>query len=411
MNSQGSPGIDYWLNEQGKQLLNDVRQALSDQGQDVSRAVLSLKKCQAACPPEILTQAIEITLSRSKALAQSYGDWAAEAFFSTQSLEQASHPEVAAWHAQRFAGLESVLEICTGPGLDTAALAAVVQNLTTIEADPRLAEYARHNLSLQGISNVTVVCDTAENYLRSKGIEGISAIWADPSRRKSDGQRVKDIYEYSPSFRIFEELPVDLPIGVKVNPVSDTQQLGQTWKREYIGHHWECKEQLLWRGFNSDIPGVSIIDTAESMQTAESFAICEGVNEIKAGEYLLDFHPALRAGSGMQELCSARGFAPLGQESLYAVSSSAPAKSGFYKIFHCLGVSALKAKAVKAALQEINRPARLEVKKLGLPQSAEMLRKDLEIGKLSKSSSDLLYLFCMPVDKKPLCLICCMGEA
>ncbi|MBL0323554.1 MAG: hypothetical protein IPP80_14530 [Ignavibacteria bacterium] len=77
--------------------------------------------------------------------------------FTDKMAEQCTHPRIAAHHAVPFTGREHVLEICTGAGLDAAALAAVSGRVTSFEADPIIADITAGNLHRTGITNVDVV--------------------------------------------------------------------------------------------------------------------------------------------------------------------------------------------------------------------------------------------------------------
>ncbi|MBL0323171.1 MAG: hypothetical protein IPP80_12515 [Ignavibacteria bacterium] len=107
-------------------------------------------------------------------------------------------------HAVCRSRTRACAEICTGAGLDAAALAAVSGRVTSFEADPIIADITAGNLHRTGITNVDVVrsawppCDAVDNTY--------DGVWADPSRRSVRG-RQRSGQPYEPSLSVFHLLP------------------------------------------------------------------------------------------------------------------------------------------------------------------------------------------------------------
>ena len=171
------------------------------------------------------------------------GVWTQSGFFLDQTRQQATSPKLASWHSKRFAGCNKILEIGTGTGFDTRALAQSARHVVTIEIDPLLAEFARYNLALQLIENVEVRnCDLAA---LDDGLLDFDGVWADPARRSKDGRRIKDPQHYSPSLaqviNIIERIDPTMA-GIKLSASLDRSHLPSGWSGEWIGSEDECRE-------------------------------------------------------------------------------------------------------------------------------------------------------------------------
>ena len=177
----------FWASGDGAALLEQASALAERLAGDTLRMVAALRAAFPEQPPDIVARAVETALARRKAPA--YGEWAGRGLFTRRSVEQATAPEIARHRAARFAGCRTVVEICTGAGFDTAALAAVAGRVVSIEADEELAAFARHNLAVQGIANVEVIAGRAEDVAAALDMASVDGVWADPSRRTDNDRR------------------------------------------------------------------------------------------------------------------------------------------------------------------------------------------------------------------------------
>jgi hypothetical protein len=91
---------------------------------DAPALVLRLRKAFPNADVREVNLAVETFIARRQA-PEKLGAWAKEGHFSVSLLQQASRESIATYRAQFFEGRSHVLEIGTGTGSDTAALARV----------------------------------------------------------------------------------------------------------------------------------------------------------------------------------------------------------------------------------------------------------------------------------------------
>ena len=192
---------------------------------------------------------------RAVALGKAQPGW----LFTTTTVQQATLPEIAAYHAQAFIGCTHVVEVCTGAGIDAAALARVVDRVTTFEADPLVAALAHGNLHRAGLQGVTVVPEAVPGGTYLEALQSADGLWADPSRRNTTG-RHRTTQSYEPPLSLLLHLPAHLrTVGIKTGPADRSESpLPADMHVEFIGWQRECRERLLWRGAASD--RVTLVD-------------------------------------------------------------------------------------------------------------------------------------------------------
>jgi tRNA/tmRNA/rRNA uracil-C5-methylase (TrmA/RlmC/RlmD family) len=84
---------------------------------------------------------------------------------------------------------KSCADLTGGFGVDSYFFSKVFKQVDYIELDPELAEIAKHNHHILGVSNIDHHNTTAENFL-STNEKGFDLIFIDPSRRQKGDQRV-----------------------------------------------------------------------------------------------------------------------------------------------------------------------------------------------------------------------------
>ncbi|MEM6261720.1 MAG: class I SAM-dependent methyltransferase [Bacteroidota bacterium] len=92
-----------------------------------------------------------------------------------------------------------VLDLTAGLGVDTLAFAKHGASVVALEANPVLASIGHYNLEKLGISNVNLLNQSAEAYLKSYTGRTFDLIYADPDRRDSSGKRQVLIDRLSPN--------------------------------------------------------------------------------------------------------------------------------------------------------------------------------------------------------------------
>jgi SAM-dependent methyltransferase len=398
--------LDYWLSSEGSSLLRLAQNLLLEFDGETLRSAAAIRK-RAACSPEAAAEALSFAVLRTKAQQRGI-TWAAEGFFTRQSLEQATAPEIARYHAARFAGCKHVLEVCSGAGFDTAALAnAVAANdgrVTSIERDEYLVALARQNLAVQHITNVEVMQGKAEEVIQHFDISSFDGLWADPSRRDSQGQRIRHPDFYEPSLDWLMRLPVPGVRGIKLAPALNCGDFYQPtviaqWKREWTGTLHECREQIVWRNANSlQDNTASIIDdhgvwhtwqpepcVQEQLQTQVAVEI-----ESLAGRYLVEPHGCIIRTGALDTFFAEREIIIPDTHIAYGIAQIEPVESIWYKAFRIREAFPFTLAELKKRVQKLGWSNSTEIKKRGFPETPDEIRKKLKLP--SSGTAGVIFL-------------------
>jgi hypothetical protein len=120
-------------------------------------------------------------------------------FPSIVSIEQASSHQTATYKRALINGGTTGVDLTGGFGMDTFHLAPGFENYYHIEQNALLASICKHNFEVLGLSQVQVVCTSAEAWLTSFNSVA-DWIVADPDRRPT-GQRVVNLSACTPDVR------------------------------------------------------------------------------------------------------------------------------------------------------------------------------------------------------------------
>ncbi len=166
-------------------------------------------------------------------------------------LEQATRPAVAAWRATRLAGygVERVVDLGCGLGLDARAFAAAGLHVVAVERDPDTAAAARHNLA--GFDAEVIVGD-AVDLGADLAAYPHTAVFLDPARRTERG-RTWRVDEVSPPWPYVEHwLGSHAPVVVKAGPGLAPEHIPAGVEARWVGEHADTVELSLWH-----VPGVT----------------------------------------------------------------------------------------------------------------------------------------------------------
>lgn len=371
--------VDFWSSSEGMQLLELVRVLLQQYNGDTLRTVSALR---AATPQygAFHSQALSLTQARGK--AREYGMWTERGLFTRQSVEQATAPALAQHHAERFRGCATVVEICTGAGFDTAALARVAQRVVSIEANPELAAMARHNLACQGITNVDVRVGTAEEVVPTLDLSRVDGVWADPSRR-TDTRRLDNPDDYAPSLSFVLGVAGERRCGIKIAPAATLSAVPQGWVREWVGYGGECREQVLWNAADVVDNTVSLVDSGIAFQPSTAVAreslVCTVPMLHWTGMMLVEPHNALVRSGVLQEFYAERGIELLDTHIAYGLCRQDAEPSPFFTRFRIVEAFAWNEKHVRKRLKERGWSNATEIKKRGFPHTPEQVRAKLKL--------------------------------
>lgn len=322
---------------------------------------------------------IDIVLGTRKArrLGKAHPAW----WFTVQGAEQATHPTIAEHHARRFDGRGHVVEVCTGVGMDTLALARRVGRVTTYESDTVTAALAVGNLCASGVSNVVIRNEALDT---STAVPDFDGLWADPSRRRGDGRRTTSTREYSPLLETLTNIADTQPsavVGIKCGP-GDTiaPTLQASFASEFIGFNGECRERILWR--NADVPQLSVSLPDHSLWWAPTDQTAVIADEISEGEILVEPHPALIASGAVGAFFREHRLHPIHEKIAYAIgprgTTDLDALSNWAHAFEIVRTDrGVSEKRIQENLRDLGWGNRTEFKKRGWNGEPEELRRTI----------------------------------
>jgi SAM-dependent methyltransferase len=377
--------LEYWLSDEGVSVLCRTEELLLTTQNDTLRASMLLRKAT-NCLPEIASSAFDIILCRQKAL--SMGDWTQRGFFTRQSLEQSTAPTVAKHHAERFQGCGHVLEICSGVGFDTAALAHTAARVTTIEANEHLAAMARQNIAAQELANVEVLCGLAENVCAELDMSTFDGLWADPSRRDEQGRRIHTPDDYAPSLAWLQSLNVRGLRGIKIAPAVNCEphHITGAWVREWVGFGHECREQVLWKGVEGMVDGtatllntVGVVEQIFPPKNTTAPNLWNGDADVLTGRFLVEPHGALIRTGYLGAFFADHGWMLLDEQIAYGIAAEKPLKSSWYEAFEIVEALPFQYARLKERLTVYGWGNGTEIKKRGFPETPDEVRKKLRL--------------------------------
>ncbi|MEO5920893.1 MAG: SAM-dependent methyltransferase [Pseudolysinimonas sp.] len=221
---------------------------------------------------------------RAKAVAK-FGDFAARMLFTPDGLEQATRLRVAAMHAGRFAeaGVDVVADLGCGIGADSLAFAALDLGVLAIERDEVTAAIATYNLA--PFPSARVELGDAE----TTDLTGVGGVWLDPARR-SEGRRLDDPADWSPSLDWAFGIARERPTGIKLGPGLDRDLIPDDCEAQWVSVDRDVVELALWFGETAR-PGVGraalvVSDAGITELTAEADSPDAEAGEL--GRYLLE---------------------------------------------------------------------------------------------------------------------------
>lgn len=344
---------------------------------DSAALVLRLKKIAPTVDREILTLAIDTYFSRIQA-TEKLGSWAQNGFFSSELLEQASRHSISSYRAQLFRGLSHVLEIGTGTGSDTAAIARIAERVTSIEVDPIRAELARENLRIQGINNATILVGDVTEVLATLEMHAFDGFFADPARRTRDGMRVRQGSDYSPALEFLLDCSIGIVRAIKVSPGLFFDPPSPAWRRQFVGVGEECLEQTLI--FGADVPDSSVYLADRQAGWAPPSLPPEFPPEpsILAG-YISEAHALINRSQHLASFFAERGIAQLAPNIAYGVSVEAPSRDIFVDSFRIIDSVPFTPSNLKRKLKTLGWTNRTELKKRALTVDLDDLRTSLRL--------------------------------
>lgn len=220
--------------------------------------------------PDLVSAALAQARLRARGRAR-LGDVVDRLLLTSDGLEQATRPAVAALHAAGFtrAGVETVDDLGCGLGLDSLAFLAEGLGVRGVEADPVVAAMALANLtSAPGSAPRAVVNAALEEVAAQPAQDRIGrGAWFDPARRRA-GQadvhgrtrRVGSPQQTSPPWEVVQEVARRYPAaGAKLAPSFRPAMLPEGCEGVWTSVGRTMVECAVWWGDAVQVPGVCAV--------------------------------------------------------------------------------------------------------------------------------------------------------
>ncbi|QYF72609.1 SAM-dependent methyltransferase [Cryobacterium sp. PAMC25264] len=361
------------LSPEGLRLLDSLPPY--EAGADVVRTVSALRKNGHS--PALVNAVLYQSRLRAKA-AGKFGDFASRMLFTEAGLEQATRLRVAALHAGRFveAKLARVADVGCGIGGDAMAMAAMELTVTAIDIDEVTATVASFNLA--PFPTASVLCADAA----SVDPAAYDALWFDPARRTAghgNTSRLTRAEDYSPNLDDVYALAERMPVGVKLGPGHDREQIPETAEAQWVSVDGKLVEMGLWFGTLAR-PGIrraALLLTRDGVAELTAPADSEDVPVGELGEYLYEPDGAIIRARLIGDLARSMDALML-SEGLAYLTSTTLTETPFATAFRVVEVLPADEKKLRIALAE-RRIGTLEIKKRGVDVDPATLRTRLKL--------------------------------
>jgi len=338
-----------------------------DSSTDVVASVARLRKLGHS--PGLVAAVLTQSRLRARAAAK-FGPFAQRMLFTEHGLEQATRLRVAALHAGRYrdAGFTSVVDLGSGIGADSLAMAAIDLHVTAVELDEVTAAIAAYNLAPW--PNATVVNSAAEQV----DLDSFDAVWLDPARRSGD-RRLSNPADWTPSLDF--AFGTGKPTGVKLGPGIDRDLIPEGWEAQWVSVQGDVVEVAVWSPQLAR-PGIgraALVLTGDSMAeiSAEGDSVDETVGEL--GEYVLEPDGSVIRARLIGDLARQLGARMLHPQIAY-LSTDEAVVSPFATCFRVVDTFSLDERTLKRELRE-RGIGTIEIKKRGVDIDPAAFRKKL----------------------------------
>jgi hypothetical protein len=262
---------------------------------------------------------------------------ASEMLFTREALEQASHFEVARFHASRFPKGALVADLTFGIGSDLLALAERGP-VVGFDVDVVRLECAQHNLAVHGFDADLRWANCLEADWDFEYAVG------DPSRRV-EGRRTLDPEDFEPNPRLLAERMSELRLGLlKLSPMLNDDYLTSLGPGlAFVSYAGQCREALIFCGSEA-VPG----RFAMNVKTGEELAAGDAVFSVENPEaFFYEADPAAIRAHGLASF----SMAALGDSNGY-LTSNQEVQVAWLTAYRVLASGRFDLKAAKALLKE-----------------------------------------------------------
>lgn len=314
-------------------------------------------------------------------------------FWTRTLLEQASDAWCAEETAKDFPSHSNIVDVCSGAGADTLALAACGHVVRAIDQSPISVALLNANAKLHG-QGVEARCESAETLQ----LQSPEYLHIDPDRRTT-GKRITAIEGLQPIWAVVRSLIASSKgASIKVAPATDWNELEDAPDVvRFLSRDRSVRQQRwLWR--LDRWPDRSIVVSAHSrgewvhevFQQGDQNALLEGPCCAKEpGIYVADYDPAIRAARVSAVFASRIGCKMLDSAGGYFTADHC-VPHGMVRWFRVLNVLSMDSKKLRAYARSAN-VGTWELKSRGVTIDLDKVRRELQTTPSSSRSCTLLF--------------------
>ncbi len=308
-----------------EELISQARMALAQPGANELTIITSLR-AQGHGVDALRLALEQVELRDRAALAwKNSGRPRQNWFFTRDGLEAASHPLVAAFHAQiiSHSGTNGVIDLTAGLGSDSAAFIDAGLNTTAVERDPNTAALFAHNVPGANV----LMCDGTLLDLTQWDPDQ-TAIFIDPARRGSsrslDGARAlpeRDPERWSPPVSFVKEVAKSFRVFMKAAPAFTPPD---GWAQYVVSLDANVVEMFATNAVTGTYAVMINSEREESsMITRTTEPATHPHVEIRAEGFLYELDPAITRAGLAQQVAGELGLTPVGEKNMWLFGAAA----------------------------------------------------------------------------------------
>lgn len=302
-----------------EELISQARNSLAQPGANELTVITSLR-AQGHGVDALRLALEQVELRDKAALAwKNTGGKRQNWYFTRDGLEAASHPLVAAFHAEviSHSGITCVIDLTAGLGSDSAGFIEAGLNTTAVERDPNTAALLDHNVPAASV----LICDCTKLDFTQWDPEQ-TAIFIDPARRGTsrslDGARAlpeRDPERWSPPISFVNQLAKNFCVFVKAAPAFNPPE---GWAQYVVSLDANVVEMFTT---NAATGTYAVMINSEREETSIITSKTEPVThphvEINAEGFLYELDPAITRAGLAHQVAGELGLTPVGEKNMW----------------------------------------------------------------------------------------------
>ena len=302
-----------------------------------------------------------------------------ELWLTPVSLQQSTAWQVAQHKATRFPDGVEVVDICSGIGVDAAALLSRGP-VNSVDIDPAMSLRCAWNNEIWSRQSAGTPFELRQQTIDAHQLElSGKLIHADLDRRVGRDRPATRLEQYCPNLDWMQMVTTTAAGGaIKLGPASNFMQKFPGCEIELISLNGECREATVWFG---ELAGdhdfrATLLPSGESISVATLSAFCPQSPDVL--EYIFDPDPAVVRSGLLDAVGEMHNLQRLDKADEYLTGSEIPA-TGFVSGFQVEAVLANNLREVNRYLQA--KPSRdYEIKCRHLSVDAAAIQKKLPRG-------------------------------